>query len=810
MKFTLSWLKDHLDTTASLDEIVDTLTRIGFEVEHVDNPGERLKAFTIARVVEAKPHPNADRLRVCVVDLGQGAPVQVVCGAPNARTGMVSVFSPPGTYIPGKNITIAEGVIRGVESKGMLCSEAELELSTDHDGIIDLPADAPVGTPYATYAGLDDAVVEINLTPNRPDATSVFGIARDLAAAGLGTLRLQATPSLAAQGAVGLSVRLDLAPEDAHLAPAFALRRVRGVRNGQSPDWLRRRLTAIGLRPINALVDVTNYLTFDRGRPLHVFDANKVDGDLVVRRARAGEDLLALDGRTYRLDPDVLVIADDSGPESIAGIMGGETSGCDESTTDVLIESALWDPLHVARTGRRLAINTDARYRFERGVDPAFCLPGLDLAMALVVDLCGGTPSEVVVAGHVPEPDRRIVFPWSEVARLTGLEVPQTDMARGLERLGFALSGDEGDNNRVFVRVPTWRPDVHGKADLVEEVVRLAGLDRIAPRPLLRAEAAVPRPVLTLLQKRTRLARRALSGSGLLEAVTWSFVAHDKAVLFGGGRDELALANPIASDLSDMRPSLLPGLIAAGERNARRGQGDVALFEVGQVFRGAGETDQRIAAAGLRRGTARVSGAGRQWGEKTANVTVFDAKADALTLLSALGVAVGGLQIVSGGPDYLHPGRCGTLQFGPKAIIGHFGEIHPAVLDAFDAGGPLVCFELTLDALPNPKTKPTKSKGKLDLAELMPVERDFAFVVDRAVAAADIMKAMQAAERTLVTRLSVFDVYEGPGVPDGQKSVAVTATLQPRDKSLTDADLDAVAQRIVAEVGKKTGATLRA
>ena len=809
MKFTLSWLKDHLDTTASLDEIVDTLTRIGLEVEHVDNPGERLKAFAIARVIEARQHPNADRLRVCVVDTGQGAPVQVVCGAPNARTGMVSVFSPPGTYIPGKNITIGEGVIRGVESKGMLCSEAELELSTDHDGIIDLPADAPVGTPYATYAGLDDAVIEINLTPNRPDATSVFGIARDLAAAGLGILRAQASPSVSPQGDAGLSVRLDLVPDDAHLAPAFALRRVRGVKNGPSPAWLRRRLTAIGLRPINALVDVTNYLTFDRGRPLHVFDADKVEGDLVVRRAHSGEELLALDGKTYQLDPDVLVIADDRGPESIAGIMGGEASGCDDATTDVLIESALWDALHVARTGRKLAINSDARYRFERGVDPAFCIAGLDLATALVVELCGGTPSDVIVAGHVPEPDRRIVFPWSEVARLTGLELPQADMARSLERLGFVLSGDEGDNNRVFVRVPSWRPDVHGKSDLVEEIVRLAGLDRVEPKPLPRTEAAVPRPVLTLLQKRTRLARRALSGCGLLEGVTWSFVAHDKAVLFGGGHDDLALANPIASDLSDMRPSLLPGLIAAGERNARRGQGDVALFEVGQVFLGAGEKDQRIAVAGLRRGTARVTGAGRQWGEKTANVSVFDAKADALTLLSALGVAVGGLQIVAGGPSYFHPGRCGTLQFGPKAVIGHFGEIHPAVLDAFDAGGPLVCFEITLDALPTPKAKPTKSKGKLDSAELMPVERDFAFVVDRAVAATDILKAIQSAERTLVTRLSVFDVYEGPGIPDGHKSVAVTATLQPRDKTLTDADLEALAQRIVGEVARKTGAILR-
>ncbi|MDX7949838.1 phenylalanine--tRNA ligase subunit beta [Lichenihabitans sp. Uapishka_5] len=807
MKFTLSWLKDHLDTTASLDVIVETLTRIGLEVEHLDNPGERLKSFTVARVLAAVQHPNADRLRVCTVDTGQGAPLQVVCGAPNARAGMVSVFSPPGTFIPGKNITIAEGVIRGVESKGMLCSEAELDLSTEHDGIIDLPSDAPVGVSYAAYAGLDDPLIEINLTPNRPDAASVYGIARDLAAAGLGTLRPRASSHVDAQGTAGVAVRLDLVGDDAALAPAFALRRVRGVRNGPSPDWLKRRLSAIGLRPINALVDVTNYLTFDQGRPLHVFDAAKVTGDLAVRRARPGETLVALDGRSYALDADVLVIADDKGPESIAGIMGGEASGCDAATTEVLVESALWEPLQVARTGRKLGLNTDARYRFERGVDPAFCLSGLDRATALIVELCGGEPSEAVVAGTVPTPDHRILFPWSEVRRLTGLALPQAEMAASLERLGFELLSHEDDS--ALVRVPSWRPDVHGKADLVEEIVRLAGLDQVVPEPLRRAEATVPTPVLTLLQKRTRLAKRSLSACGLLEAVTWSFVSHERAIAFGGGQDDLALANPIAADLSDMRPSLLPGLLAAAERNAKRGQGDVALFEVGQVFRGAGEGDQRIAVAGIRRGTARVSGAGRRWGETPAAVSVFDTKADVLTLLASLGIATGGLQVVAGGPAYLHPGRSGTLQFGPKAPIGSFGEIHPKVLDGFGGTGPVVGFEIILDALPAPKQKPTRAKGRLDVSELMPLDRDFAFVVDRGVAAADILKAIQAAERTLLAGTTVFDVYEGPGVPEGKKSVAVTATLQPRDKTLTEADLEAFTRRVVEEVGRKTGAVLR-
>lgn len=808
MKFTLSWLKEHLETAAALDEIVETLTRIGLEVERVDDPGARLNAFTIARVVEAKPHPNADRLRVCLVDTGQGPPVQVVCGAPNARTGMTSVFSPPGTFIPGKNITIGEGVIRGVESKGMLCSEAELELSSDHDGIIDLPTDAPVGMPYPAYAGLDDPVIEINLTPNRPDATSVFGVARDLAAAGLGRLKTAVVEPVTGEEACPIAVRLDLPLEDAHLAPAFGMRLVRGVKNGPSPAWLRKKLLAIGLRPINALVDVTNFLTFDRGRPLHVFDAAKVRGDLVVRRAKEGETILALDGRTYALDPDAVVIADDDGPESIAGIMGGEASGCDEATTDVLIESALWDPLNVARTGRRLGINTDARYRFERGVDPAFCIPGLELATKLVLQLCGGVPTAVTIAGAVPGPHAPIAFPFGEVKRLTGLDLPRAEILRILEALGFGLAGNAGETGEATVRVPSWRPDVDGKADLVEEVVRIAGLDQIDPAPLPRP-AWVPGPVLTLLQSRTRQAKRALGGCGLMEAVTWSFVSKAQAILFGGGRDELALANPIAADLSDMRPSLVPGLIAAAERNGKRGHGDLALFEVGQVFLGAGEKDQRMAAAGLRRGTARVAGPGRHWGEKVTPVGLFDAKADAMSLLAALGIPAGGVQVVQGGPPFLHPGRSGTLQFGPKAVVGWFGEIHPAVLDELDAKGPLCCFEVTLDALPPPKAKPTKVKGKLDLADLMPVERDFAFIVDRSVAAADILRAIQAADRTLITALSVFDVYEGPGIPEGKKSVAIATTLQPREKTLTDADLETVSQRIVADVAKKTGAVLR-
>jgi phenylalanyl-tRNA synthetase beta chain len=806
MKFSLSWLKDHLDTTASLGQIVETLTRIGLEVEAVEDKAKALDPYTVAYVISAEQHPNADRLRVCMVDVGQGAPIQVVCGAPNARTGMKSVFAPPGTYIPGKDITLGIGTIRGVESRGMLCSAAELEISNDHEGIIDLPADAPVGTPYAAYAGLDDPVIEINLTPNRPDCTSVYGIARDLAAAGLGTLKKKPSAPLKGAGPCPVSVTLDFEPGDEKLCPMFALRLVRGVRNGPSPEWLQRRLTSIGLRPINALVDITNFMTFDRGRPLHVFDAAKVTGDLTVRRARDGEEVLALDGRTYRLDDGTVVIADESGVESIAGIMGGEHSGCDEGTTDVLIESAIWDPLNIAQSGRKLGIISDARYRFERGIDPNFTLPGLDMATRLVIDLCGGEATEAFVAGGVPEDNRVVDFPWTEVKRLSGLDVPRVESKVILESLGFHVSGT-GD--RVKVAPPSWRPDVEGKADLVEEVIRIAGVDRIEPKPMPRIEEAVVKPILTPIQKRTRLAKRALATRGLVEAVTWSFISREEALLFGGGDRRLALANPIAAELSDMRPSLLPGLLKAAQRNADRGFGDVALFEVGQCFDSDEPEGQTIKAAAVRRGTARAEGVGRHWDGGAVAVDAFDAKADAFALLTALGVPTGGLQVVSGGPAWFHPGRSGTLQFGPKNVVGAFGEVHPKVLKALDLKGPLVAIEIVLDALPLPKSKPTKMKARLALSDFQPVTRDFAFVVDRAVASGDIVKAAQGAERQLIAGIEVFDIYEGPGIEADKKSVAIAVTLQPTEKTLTDTEIDAVAQKIVGEVAKKTGAILR-
>ena len=800
MKFTLSWLKDHLDTDGTLAEICERLTMIGLEVESVDDKAA-LRPFVIAKVLTAEKHPDADKLRVLSVDTGAGAPVQVVCGAPNARAGLVGAFAAPGTYVPGIDVTLSVGTIRGVESRGMMCSERELQLSDEHDGIIDLPADAPVGTPFAAWAGLADPLIEINLTPNRPDATSIHGIARDLAASGLGTMKTAPVEPVAGDMPCPVKVKIE-APE---LCPGFALRLVRGVRNGPSPKWLQQRLIAIGLRPINALVDITNYVTFDRGRPLHVFDAAKVAGNLVVRRARDGETVLGLDQREYVLDASMCVIADEEGVESIAGIMGGEHSGCDEATTDVLIESALWDPIATARTGRALGIITDARYRFERGVDPEYMVPGLELATRMVLDLCGGAASETEIAGYAGHERKRLAMPVSEVGRLTGLDVPAGESRDILERLGFApkLAGEA-----IEVAVPSWRPDIDGKADLVEEVMRIKGVDRIAPAPL-EGHGTVNGRILTTLQNRTRAARRALAVRGMMEAVTWSFIPAAHAALFGGGDSRLRLANPIAADMSDMRPSLLPGLMAAAQRNADRGIGDVALFEVSGTYLGDRPQDQRRVAGGIRRGTARVDGSGRHWAGAAKPVDVFDAKADALAALEAAGAPVDKVQVEAGGPAWYHPGRSGTIKLGPKVVLATFGEFNPKVLEAMDVSGPLAGFEVMLDAIPEPKARPTRTKPRLDLSPFPAVRRDFAFIVARDVEAATLVRAAAGADRKLVSDVRVFDVFEGPSVGEGRKSVAIEVAIQPVDRTLTDEDFEALAARIVENVAKQTGGVLR-
>ncbi len=804
MKFTLPWLKEHIDTDASLDEITSKLTMIGLEVESIEDKAKALAPYVIASVISAEKHPNADRLRVCMVDAGDGKPVQVVCGAPNARAGMKGVFGAPGVYVPGKDITLAVGTIRGVESRGMLMSAAELQISDDHDGIIDLPADAPVGKSYADYAKLGEPVIDINLTPNRPDCTGINGIARDLSATSMGTFKERTPKPVKGQFPCPVSVKLDFG-QTPSLCPAFGLRLVKGVKNGPSPDWLQQRLAAIGLRPINALVDVTNFVTFDRGRPLHVFDAKKVHGNLMVRRANNGETLTALDGKTYTLDNAMCVIADDKAVELLAGIMGGEASGCDENTTDVLIELALWDPLNIAQTGRKLGINSDARYRFERGVDPAFMVPGLELATQMVLDLCGGTPSEIVVAGDVKVPEKVIDFPLGEITRLTGLKVTQPEARRVLEHLGFFAAGTP---DKMKIAVPSWRPDVEGKADIVEEVIRIIGVDNVPATPFERGEFA-RKPVLTPIQVRTRKAKRALAARALTEAVTWSFVSKQEAELFGGGGAALALANPIAAELSDMRPSLIPGLVAAAQRNADRGFNDVALFEVGQIFKGDRPEDQFTAASGVRRALAKAGGAGRHWSSGATPVDAFDAKGDAFAVLAAAGAPMQALQVVPGGPGWFHPGRSGTIQIGPQNILGHFGELHPRALEALDAEGPLVGFEVILERIPESKAKPTRARPVLELSAFQPVERDFAFVVDRAVKAADIVRTAQGVDKKLIAGVTVFDVYEGTGIESGKKSIAIAVTIQPRDKTMTDQEIEALAGRIVAEVTKKTGGTLR-
>lgn len=807
MKFTLSWLKDHLATEASLNEIVDTLNLIGLEVENVD-AREALSPFTIAHVIDAEQHPNADRLRVLKVDAGLGEPVQVVCGAPNARAGLWGVFAAPGTHVPGTGVDLKVGEIRGVASRGMMCSERELLISDDHDGIIDLVFDGAqpaAGTPYAAYAGLDDPVIEIGITPNRPDCLGVYGIARDLAAAGLGELKENRPPRLDGSFAAPGAVELAFDAADAHLCPAFHGAYVRGVKNGPSPVHIQQRLRAIGLRPINALVDVTNYIAYDRGRPLHVYDADKLSGTVRARVGAKGESFKALDGNLYEVDERMCVIADDQGVLGLGGIMGGAREGCTEATTHVLIECAYFDPGRTAETGRRTGINSDARYRFERGVDPAFLSQGLDQAVALVLDMCGGEVSEPLQVGKAPERDLVLDFPLTEVKRLSGLALPVPEMRVILRALGFFMSGNR---EVVKVAVPSWRPDIHGKADLVEEIMRIYGVNKVPSTPL----SAVATPSGALLnsnQIRVRTARRTLAARGMKEAITWSFITKAAATLFGGGQRATELANPLSADLSDMRPSLLPGLILNAQRNADRGYGDVALFEVGQVYAGDRPEDQSMQATGLRRATARHAGAGRHWSHASAAVDLYEAKADALAVLAELGAPVAKLQTFKGAPDWYHPGRSGTLRLGPKTILATFGELHPRVLKGLDVSGPLVAFDVHLEALPAPKSK-SRSKGSLNASPLMPLSRDFAFVVESDVEGQAVLRAAAGADKKLISDVRLFDVFrDEKALGAGKKSIAIQVTLQPQSQTLTDTEIEAVASKIIAQVGKATGGTLR-
>ncbi len=797
MKFTLSWLKEHLDTDADARLVAETMTSIGLEVEAIEDKGAGLKDFVVAHVVSAEKHPNADKLKLCMVDTGEDI-VQVVCGAPNAHTGMKGVFAKPGTVIPVSGEVLKISSIRGVESRGMLCSERELLLSDEHQGIIELSQDAVVGASAAGALGLDDPVIDVSITPNRGDCTSVYGIARDLAAAGLGRLKSGAVTTVPGKFPSPVRVQLNFPAGAKNACPMFAGRLIRNVKNGPSPEWVQRRLRAIGLRPISALVDVTNLMSYDRGRPLHVFDASKLSGNLQARLAKDGEMLLALDGKTYTLDAEMCVIADSAAGRGIAGVMGGEDTGCTFATTNVFVESALFDPIRTAATGRKLGILSDARYRFERGVDPEFVVPGLELATRWILEFCGGEPSEIVVAGAVPEWRRQIAFSAAAVARLAGLEMPTDEIVRILKSLGFVVEGGE----TMHVTPPSWRSDIEGRADLVEEVVRIHGLDRVPSQAMSRPHP-VALSVLSPPQKRLRLTRRALAARGFNETISYSFIAREQATLFGGGDNARQVENPISADMDALRPSVLPSLLAAASRNAARGVADQMLFEVGAQFESGMPGAQTTVAAGIR-----VGAGARTWTKSTHPIDVFDAKAD---MLAAIETAMGGAMtapIKPAAPAWYHPGRAGTLALGTK-VLGIFGELHPKILAAFDLKGPVAAFEVFLDAIPEPKAK-SKARGPFAPSPYPAVERDFAFVVDTQVVAEEIVRTTRNVDRVLIERVDIFDLYEGKGVAEGKKSLAIAVRLQPKDRTLTDAEIDATAQKIVAAVTKATGGALRA
>lgn len=800
MKFTLSWLKDHLDTEASLADILDALTDLGLEVEEVEDRAARLADFTLAKVASAEKHPDADRLRVCQVETDEGMQ-QIICGAPNAREGITVVLAKPGTYVPGIDTTIGVGKIRGIESFGMMASERELELSDEHDGIIELPS-GEVGERFVDWLAQNDPakvdpVIEIAITPNRQDALGVRGIARDLAARGLGTLKAHDPAPVKGTYPCPIDVNIDADTLDD--APHFTGRLIRGVKNGPSPQWLQDRLRAIGLRPISALVDITNYFTFDQNRPLHVFDADKVAGNLRVHRAQGGETITALDDKAYTFVAGQVAISDDKGPESIAGVMGGAETGCTEDTVNVFLESAWWDPVRIAYTGRALKVSSDARYRFERGVDPEYTRPGLEAATQMVLDLCGGEASEVVEAGAAPQTARSYHLDPKRVESLVGMQIDRDEQVRILTALGFSASGS-GDTLEVWV--PSWRRDVHGEADLVEEVARVTSLTGLKPQPLPRA-AGVPAPVLTPMQLRERAARRTAAALGYNECVTYSFIDKASAELFGGGSDAVMLENPISSEMSHMRPAVLPGLLQAAARNQARGMMDMALFEVGAAFHGGEPGEQHLIVSGLLTGH---TGPRDPHGARRA-VDVFDVKADAEAILAAIG-APDKVQILRGAREWWHPGRHGMICLGPKKVLGVFGELHPKVLAAMDVKGPAMAFTIFPEEVPMPRNA-TASRGAVTMADLQAVERDFAFVVAVDVAALDLVNAAAGADKALIEEVRVFDEFIGGSLGEGQKSLAITVRLQPTDKTLTEEEIEAVGAKIVEKVAKATGGALR-
>ena len=782
MKFSLSWLQAHLETDASAQEIADKLTAVGLEVEGLSNPAEALVAFRVAKVLTAEKHPQADKLQVLSVDAGEG-PVQVVCGAPNARAGMVGVFGAPGTYIPGSDITLKVAAIRGVESRGMMCSSRELELGDDHSGIIELPSDAPVGAAFTDYAGLNDPVFDVNVTPNRQDCMGVRGIARDLAAAGLGTLKPLAVPQVEGSFPCPVPIRI----EDADGCPAFFGRTIRGVRNAASPDWMQRRLKSAGQRPISALVDITNYVMLDHGRPAHAYDIAKLSGGLTARAAKPGETVLALNEKDYALEPFITVIADDKQVHDIGGIMGGEDSGVSEATTEVMLEVAYFTPGRIARTGQALGLTSDARSRFERGVDPAFLDEGLAILTGLILDICGGEASAAIRAGEPPVEQRIVTFDFGRTKALGGIDVAEAEQRAILERLGFEIDG-----NRIAV--PTWRRDVEGPADLVEEVTRIVGYDQIPSMPLDRA-AGVAKPTATRSQLVERRVRRTAAARGMDEAVTWSFVSEAEAAAFGGGNWKLA--NPISEDMKVMRPSILPGLITAARRNLDRGAASVRLFEIGRRYLADGEHPTLgLLLAGERQQRGWHSG-------KAQGFDPFDAKAEVLALLDAAGAPVANLQVFPDAGPTWHPGRSAQLGLGPKTIVAAFGELHPSLAKSIDAPAGAVAAEIYLDAIP-PGRATGRTKSAYAPPALQAVTRDFAFIVPPELAADALLRAIRGADKAAITSVRLFDRFEAA---DGL-SLAFEVTLQPTDKSFTEEQIADVARRVVA-AAEKLGARLR-
>ena len=800
MKFSLSWLKSHLDTDSPLDAIVASLTRIGLEVEGVENPAERLAGFKVARVLTAERHPQADKLQVLTVDQGDGLPLQVVCGAPNARAGLVGVFGVEGATVPANGMVLRKAAIRGVESNGMMCSSRELELGDDHDGIIELPADAPVGTAFADYAELNDPVIDVAITPNRQDCMGVRGIARDLAAAGLGALKPLNVQPVSARFPCPTEIRTD----DPHGCPAFYGRVIKGVKNGPSPQWMQARLKSAGQRPISALVDITNYVMLDLGRPSHAYDLARLTGAVCARQAKDGETVTALNGRDYVLSSDMTVIADEAGVHDIAGIMGGEHSGCSDETTDVLLEVAYFTPERIAKTGQTLALSSDARTRFERGVDPAFLGDAVEIITALILDICGGQASTLVRAGEPPLEPRTIAYDPARCLALGGIDVPAEAQKAILEALGFTISRADGAHSPMTpgdlfeVTIPSWRRDIDGPADLVEEVVRMTGLDKVPSTPLPRRDG-VAKPTATPLQKTERKVRRAAAARGLNEAINWSFLPEKEAAAFGGGH--WSLANPISEDMKVMRPSLLPGLLSAARRNLDRGADTVRLFEIGRRYLAGSEPlTAGVVLAGNKTARGWANGKARKF-------DAFDAKAEALAMLAAAGAPVDNLQVMGEAGDHYHPGQSGTLRLGPKTILARFGALHPATARAFDLNEAVMAAEIHLDAIP------AKKAGGFMRAAFTPpalqaVTRDFAFLVPADLAAGDLVRSIKNADKDNITAARLFDLFAGQGVPEGQKSLAIEVTLQPLEKSYADADLKAIADRVIAAAAK-LGAVLR-